>query len=153
MMSGPIVDGSRARGKRDGDGEPRLRSRPGLEQSVPADQRTPERQECGVNIGSLVISNPHAAKLNQARQMSVQRPTRVVSSGRSAAVGNPVPDVERRWTCFAPDDCTALVTTSILSVLRRVDPPACDHHAVNGANGRDISVRRPAQDDEVRLEA
>ena len=52
-MSWPIVDGSHTRGKRDGDGRPRLPSRSGLPQSVPAHQRTPFRAPNGLNELSL----------------------------------------------------------------------------------------------------
>src|SRR6516164_5881368 len=74
-MRWPIVDGSHARGKRDGDGEPRLPHRPGLPQSAPADQRTLERQERGVNIGPLVVSDPQAAKLIEPGKCPFDDPT------------------------------------------------------------------------------
>src|SRR2546426_8175042 len=41
---------------------------------------------------------------------------------------------------------------SILSVLRRVYPLACDHHTLDGPNGRHITVRLPTQDDEICVE-
>jgi hypothetical protein len=48
---------------------------PGLPQSVPADQRTPERQERGVNIGPLVVSDPQAPKLIQPGKCPFDDPT------------------------------------------------------------------------------
>src|ERR1700737_3335708 len=52
----------------------RLAAHPGLPQSMPADQRAPDRQEGLANVGPLVVRHAQAAELAQPGERALHHP-------------------------------------------------------------------------------